>query len=96
MTYRAVLNGTVLAESDDIVRLEGNVYFPSSAVKWNRLNDSTKTTVCPWKGTASYFDAVVDEDRIPNVGWTYRTPSPKASSITDHVAFWGKVEVERS
>lgn len=96
MTYRAVLNGTVLAESDDIVRLEGTIYFPPTAVKWDRLDESPKTTVCHWKGTASYFDAVVDEDRVANVGWTYRTPSQKASSITDHVAFWGKVKVEAS
>lgn len=96
MTYRAVLNGTVLAESDDIVRLEGNVYFPPTAVKWDRLDDSPKTSVCSWKGTANYLDAVVGQDRVPNVGWTYHTPSPKASEITDHVAFWGAVRVERA
>ena len=52
---RAVLNGTVIAESDNTVIIEGNHYFPPLAVKREYLADSALTTVCPWKGTASYY-----------------------------------------
>jgi uncharacterized protein (DUF427 family) len=93
MVSKATLEDTVLAESDDIVALEGNAYFPPDAVRWEHLVESDHTTVCPWKGVASYFDAVIDDETHRNVGWTYRTPSAKAQSITGHVAFWGKVNL---
>ena len=95
MTYRAVLNGTVLAESDDVVRLGGTVYFPSESVDWDRLEDSAETSVCSWKGIASYFDARIGNERVASVGWMYRTPSAQAAAIADHVAFWGAVRVDQ-
>ncbi len=93
-TVKATLGDVVLAESDDIVTLEGNVYFPPEEVRWERLVESDHTTVCPWKGEANYFDAVIDGETHRNVGWTYRSPSAKAQSITGHVAFWGKVNIK--
>jgi uncharacterized protein (DUF427 family) len=92
-TTQANLAGVVLAEADEVVRLEGNAYFPPGAVRWEHLVESDHRTTCPWKGEASYFDAVVDGETYRNVAWTYRNPSDKAASITDHVAFWGKVQV---
>ena len=56
----ATWNGTVIAESDDIVTVEGNAYFPREAVRDEVLRDSATHTVCPWKGTASYFSVEVD------------------------------------
>lgn len=55
MICQAVLNGTVLAESDDIVTVEGNAYFPLEALQKEYFQDSDTTTVCPWKGTAHYL-----------------------------------------
>jgi uncharacterized protein (DUF427 family) len=94
MTKKATLLDVVLAEADEVVSLEGNAYFPPEAVRWDHLVESDHTTVCPWKGQASYFDAVIDGETYRNVGWTYRTPSERATAITGHVAFWGKVEVK--
>src|SRR3712207_4502311 len=60
----ATWNGTVIAESDDIVVVEGNAYFPREAVRDDVLRPSGTHTVCPWKGTASYFSLEVDgQDR---------------------------------
>ncbi|MEX2279221.1 MAG: DUF427 domain-containing protein [Acidimicrobiia bacterium] len=93
MAKKATLGNVTLAEADEVVSLEGNAYFPPEAIRWDHLTESDHTTVCPWKGQASYFDAVIDGETHRNVGWTYRTPSDKAKAITGHVAFWGKVKV---
>lgn len=96
MTVRAVLDGVVLAEADEIVMLEGNAYFPPDTVNWDHLDENTKTTRCPWKGKANYFDAAVGGEQHRSVGWTYHSPSKAASNIADHVAFWGDVKIENA
>ena len=57
---KATWNGTVLAESDNTVVVEGNHYFPAAALKMEHFKPSAKTTVCGWKGTASYYTVCVD------------------------------------
>ena len=86
-------NGTVIAESDDTVVVEGNHYFPRSAVKDGVLTDSALTSVCPWKGTASYYCVVVDGQTNDNAAWYYPEPKDAAAEIRDRVAFWKGVEV---
>jgi len=90
---RATWLGAVLAASDDTVMVEGNHYFPPDAVDWDLLRPVDKTMVCPWKGTASYYDVVVGGQVNSAAAWSYRDPKPKATHIRDHVAFWGGVEV---
>ena len=84
---KATLNGTVIAESDDTVVVEGNHYFPSSALNPDILAGSELQTVCPWKGTASYYDITVDGETFANVVWYYPTPKDAAAEIADRVAF---------
>lgn len=94
-TATASADGHVVAETDAPVLLEGNVYFPHDAVRWDHLEPSTTTSRCPWKGTASYFDVVVGGRRWPDAAWTYADPSPAAREIRGHVAFWRGVDVHR-
>jgi uncharacterized protein (DUF427 family) len=91
---KAIWNGAVLAESDDTVVVEGNHYFPVAAVKPEHLRPSEHHTVCPWKGTASYYDVTVGGDVNPNAAWYYPTPKEAAKEITGRVAFWKGVKVE--
>ncbi|PBK97753.1 DUF427-domain-containing protein [Armillaria gallica] len=89
------LNGTVLAESNDTVVIENNHYFPPSAVKTDLFTDSKTSTVCPWKGTASYYNANVDGKEVKDIAWYYPSPSEKAKSIAGYVAFYkNKVNIE--
>ena len=53
-------NGALIAQSDDIVMVEGNIYFPAQSVRAEYLRPSTTHTHCNWKGTASYYDVVVE------------------------------------
>jgi uncharacterized protein (DUF427 family) len=92
---RATWNGAVVAESDDVVEVEGNLYFPLSSVDDRLLEHSDTATVCPWKGTASYFTLVVDGERNPDAVWRYENPKPAADMVADRVAFWRGVTVER-
>ncbi|RFU19793.1 DUF427 domain-containing protein [Geodermatophilus marinus] len=86
-------NGTVIAESDDVVTVEGNAYFPRAAVRDDVLRESGTHTYCPWKGTASYYTVEVDGQRNPDAAWYYPEPRDAAREITGRVAFWRGVEV---
>ena len=89
----ATWNGAVIAESDDIVTVEGNAYFPRDAVRDDVLRPSEHHSFCPWKGTASYYDLEVDGKVNREAVWYYRTPKDAAKEITGRVAFWHGVEV---
>ena len=89
----ATWNGAVIAESDDIVTVEGNAYFPRAAVREDVLRPSDRHSFCPWKGTASYFRLEVDGQSNRDAAWYYPEPKDAAREITDRVAFWKGVEV---
>lgn len=91
---KAIWNGVVLAESNDTIEVEGNQYFPPDSINKDYFETSTHNTVCGWKGTASYYDVVVDGERNQNAAWYYPTPKPEAENIANYVAFWNGVEVQ--
>jgi uncharacterized protein (DUF427 family) len=86
-------NGKTIAESDEFELVEGNVYFPLTALKSEFFHESSHTSTCPWKGVASYFDIHVDGKINPNAAWYYPAPKEAAANIKDHVAFWKGVEI---
>jgi uncharacterized protein (DUF427 family) len=93
--YRASWNGTVLAETDDTVEVEGNQYFPISSVKPELLSASDTHSHCPWKGDASYYNVTVDGQTNADAAWYYPQPYDAAKHILDRVAFWKGVTVEK-
>jgi uncharacterized protein (DUF427 family) len=90
---RATWNAAVIADSDDTVIVEGTHYFPLESVTPGVLTASEKHTVCPWKGTASYYDVVVAGTVNADACWYYPEPKPEAAQISGRVAFWRGVEV---
>jgi len=88
-------NGAVIAQSDDTIKVEGNLYFPPEAVNPDYLQHSEMHTACPWKGLASYYDIVVDGKVNTGAAWFYPSPSSAASDIKNYVAFWRGVKVKR-
>ena len=91
---QAIFNGTVLADSDDIVMVDGNPYFPRSAMAEGLFRASDHTTVCGLKGTARYWDVVIGDQVIRNAVWAYDTPNPDAESIRERFAFYRGKGVE--
>ena len=90
---KAIWNGAVLAQSDDTVVVEGNHYFPADSIDRRYFVESGKRTVCPWKGTASYYSVVVDGEEHSDAAWYYPEPSAAAKEIRGHLAFWRGVKV---
>jgi uncharacterized protein (DUF427 family) len=93
MRMQAVFNGTVIAESDDTVVVEGNHYFPEGSLRREYLSPSDTHSLCPWKGRASYFTVSVDGVDSVDAAWYYPRPSPLARRVRGRVAFWRGVEV---
>lgn len=91
---KASWNGREIARSDDTIVVEGNHYFPLASVDPGCLEPSAHHTVCPWKGTASYYHVVVDGQRSADAAWYYPEPLPAAAQIRGRVAFWRGVRVE--
>jgi uncharacterized protein (DUF427 family) len=85
--------GTTFAASDACVVVEGNQYFPKEAVKAENLRPSATTSICPWKGTAHYYDVVVGDQVNRDAAWYYPEPKAAAAEIKDRIAFWKGVEV---
>lgn len=89
-------NGKTLAESGDVAHVEGNAYFPVSAIDMSclRENPGYGTTFCHWKGHADYYDVVVDGEVLKGAAWRYNAPYGQAENIRDHIAFWKGVDVQ--
>ena len=91
---KAIWNGTVIAESAETEVVEGNHYFPPGALSKAFFRPSDTKSVCPWKGTASYYSIVVGDKVNADATWYYPEPKSAASQIAGMVAFWKGVRVE--
>jgi uncharacterized protein (DUF427 family) len=97
---KATWNNQVIAEAnqDELIRIEGNWYFPESAMKNEFYESSDHRTTCVWKGEASYYDVVVDGQRNEFGAWFYADPKDGSNErvgkdYTNYVAFWNGITV---
>jgi len=90
---KAIWKGATIAESNDTVVVEGKHYFPMSTVNMEYLKPSETTTVCPWKGVASYYSINVDGELNTDSAWYYPEPKEAAKNIQEYIAFWRGIEV---
>lgn len=93
MVIEARWNGAVVARSEETVVVEGNHYFPRSAVDPALLEDNATTTRCGWKGEARYHSLTVAGQTNRDAAWYYPDPLPAAAQIKGRIAFWKGVEV---
>jgi uncharacterized protein (DUF427 family) len=91
---KATWSGHVVAESEDTVVVDGNHYFPADALNREHFEPSETTSVCGWKGEASYYTITVDGERNVDAAWFYPTPKEAAAELAGRVAFWKGVVVE--
>jgi uncharacterized protein (DUF427 family) len=77
---RATIDGTVIAEAaqDELVRIEGNWYFPPSALRPGALAESPTPYHCSWKGDCQYFDVVTPDGTRADGAWSYPVLKPSA------------------
>lgn len=90
---KAIWNGAIIAESDDIVVIEGHHYFPAASVYGQYLRDSDTHTTCPWKGEAHYYHVVVGDQINSDAAWYYPEPEEAANAISNRIAFWKGIDL---
>lgn len=90
---RAIWNDQVIASSDDTIIVENNHYFPEDSLDKQYFEESSKTSTCPWKGTAYYYHISVHGEKNEDAAWYYPDPKDAAKNIKDRVAFWKGVQV---
>jgi uncharacterized protein (DUF427 family) len=90
---KATWEGTVIAESDQTITMEGNHYFPPNSLKSEYFSPSATHTTCHWKGIASYYNVKVGDKNNTDAAWYYPEPKEAAKSIKGYVAFWRGVSV---
>ena len=90
---KATWNGVVIAESAQTEVVEGNHYFPADSIHKQFFKPSNATSVCPWKGTASYYTLDVEGKVNEDAAWFYPKAKDAAKNIQGHVAFWKGVEI---
>lgn len=97
---KAHVNGTVIAEApeSELIKIEGNWYFPPSSIVAGMLSESPTPYTCPWKGECQYFTVTVDGQNLPDRAWSYPTPYPSGiervgKDFSNYVAFWKEVTV---
>lgn len=91
---KAIWNEHIIAQSDDTVVVDGNHYFPEDSIAKEFFEASATTSICPWKGEASYYTLKVGDQRNEDAAWTYPAPKDAAAEIKNRVAFWKGVVVE--
>ena len=91
---KAIWNNQIIADSNETIIIEGNHYFPHDSIKQEFFKSSETHTICPWKGTASYYNLVVDGKENADAAWYYPEVSELAKGIKNYVAFWRGVQVE--
>jgi uncharacterized protein (DUF427 family) len=92
---KAIWNNQIIAESDQTLVIEGNHYFPPTAIKSDYFKSSQMHSSCPWKGQASYYSLEVDGESNKDAAWFYPEAKPAAREIQGYVAFWKGVKVEK-
>jgi uncharacterized protein (DUF427 family) len=90
---KAIWNDILIAESSEIILVEGNYYFPPSSVNSDLLNESDTHTSCYWKGSASYYSIIANGQINFDAAWCYANPKDKANHIKNYIAFWKGVQI---
>ena len=91
---KAIWNEKIIAESEDIVTVEGNPYFPYDSIKEEYFKKTELTTFCGWKGMANYYSVTVNGKTNKDCAWYYAEPNEAADKIKGRIAFWNDVEVK--
>jgi uncharacterized protein (DUF427 family) len=92
------VGGRVVADTTSSIRVcetsHPPVYYvPHDDVVPGVLERAPGSSLCEWKGAATYWDVVVDGHRVRAAGWSYERPAPGYEHLAGAVAFYpGRVD----
>ena len=97
---KAVLNGTIVAEAalEDLIKIEGNWYFPPSSITAGLLTETDTAYTCSWKGECQYFTVSDGTASVTDGAFSYPAPTPSSfdrvgQDYSGYVAFWKDLRV---
>lgn len=90
---KAIWNNTVIAESQETIRIDGNYYFPPDSINKEYFQKSDSTSRCFWKGKTNYLSVTVNGKTNQNCAWVYLKPWFLGKKITGYIAFWNDVQI---
>jgi uncharacterized protein (DUF427 family) len=90
---KAVWNGRIVAESEQTLTVENDVYFPDNSLQKEYFKASSTVSLHPLKGQARFYTLLVDGQENPDAAWYYPDPKPAARKVKHYVAFWRGVEI---
>ena len=91
---KAIVDGEVVASSDDVIECKGYQYFPPQSVRWDWLEKAAKTDsdrACPHG--VQFYDVIVGGKRHSRAAWSYEAPRPEMKRVGSRFGFWQDVEV---
>ncbi len=92
--FTAVWNGSELARGEDVIEVEGRLYFRAEDVRQEHLRSAPDRSVCEWKGgEAEFFDIVVSGGINRAAAWRYPQLGENARPLLGRMAFWKNVSV---
>ncbi len=63
-------------------------YIPPQDVAPGLLRRASGSSLCEWKGAASYWDVIIGDEVLQRVGWSYASPTASFAILRNHVAFY--------
>ena len=91
---KAIVDGAVIADSNNVIECKGYQYFPSESVRLDWLEKAAKTAddrACPH--SVQFYDVVVAGKRHDRAAWSYEASRPEMKEVSGRFGFWQDVEV---
>ena len=92
---RVEVAGAVLVDTMDVISLyetsrAPELYARREAIRMDLLVPSSTVTYCPYKGSASHWNVLVDGTLVRDVAWSYDEPLPESLPIARMLGFYAE------